>query len=407
MKAEIISIGTELLLGEIPDTNASYLASQLPLLGIDLNWVSQVGDNHARLVEVLRRAWDRSDLIITGGGLGPTEDDITREVVAELLGEEMILDQTLVSEMEQMFLKRGWKMPERNLKQAMVTSSVTSVPNPYGTAPGWWVEKDGRMLVTLPGPPRELHRMWTQEIAPRLRKKSTSILVSRVFKLLTLGEATVDEMASPLLSSTNPTIGVYAKFDGIHLRLAAKAANEQAALDLMAPFEQQLRDIFGTNIWGTDDDTLESAVGGMLTEKGLSLATMESCTGGLLASTITDAPGSSAYFKGGLVTYATQSKIDSGVDPAVIEKHGVISAETALAMATAARDRFGADIGIGVTGVAGPDGLDGKDAGTVHIGIDYQGSKKNVFINLPPRRIEVKRRAVLLALAELRKLLIA
>lgn len=407
MKAEIISIGTEILLGEITDTNASYLASQLPLLGIDLFWVSQVGDNKSRMVEALRRAWERSDLILTSGGLGPTEDDITREAVAELLGEEMTVDDALVAEIEQIFSTRGWPMPQRNLRQAMVTPSVASVANPLGTAPGWWVEKDGRMLAAMPGPPRELQRMWSQEIAPRLRKKSTSILVSRTFKTLTFGEASVDEMASHLLSSNNPTLAVYAKYDGIHLRLAAKAANEKAARDLMAPVEQQLRDIFGDSIWGVDEDTLDGVIGALLVEKGLTLAVMESCTGGMLASTITDAPGSSAYFKGGLVTYASQSKIDSGVDPSIIEKNGVISVETALAMASAARGRFGTDIGIGITGVAGPDEMEGKPAGTVHIGIDYRGEKKGKSLGFAPRRFEIKRRTVLQALVELRKLLIA
>ncbi|MFC1978615.1 competence/damage-inducible protein A [Chloroflexota bacterium] len=407
MKAEIISIGTEILLGEITDTNASYLASQLPLLGIDLYWISQVGDNRVRLVEILRRAWERSDLIITSGGLGPTEDDITREAIAELLGEELKVDNGLVAEIEGIFNRRGWQMPHRNIKQAMVVPSVAPVANPFGTAPGWWLEKDGRILTAMPGPPRELQRMWSQEIAPRLLCSATSVLVCRTFKTLALSEASVDEMASPLLSSSNPTLAVYAKYDGIHLRLAAKAADKQSALDLMAPVEQKLWGIFGGNIWGMDDDTLEGVIGSLLAEKGLTLATIESCTGGMLASTITDAPGSSAYFKGGLVAYASQSKVDNGVDSAVIEKHGVISVETAHSMALAARDKFGADIGIGITGVAGPDGMEGKPAGTVHIAIDYRGVKRDMSLDFAPRRFEVKRRTVLQALAELRKLLIA
>jgi len=407
MKAEIISIGTEILLGEITDTNASYLASQLPLLGIDLYLVTQVGDNKSRMVETLKRAWERSDLILTSGGLGPTEDDITREAIAELLGEEMTVDEAVAAEIKQMFSSRGWPMPKTNIRQAMVTPSVDPVSNPHGTAPGWWVEKDGRMLAAMPGPPRELQRMWAEEIAPRLRKEATSILVTRTFKTLTFGEGTVDEMASSLMSSNNPTLAVYAKYDGIHLRLAAKAADEQKALELMAQIEAQLRDIFGDSIWGVDDDTLEGVIGALLTEKELTLATMESCTGGMLASTITDVPGSSAYFKGGLVTYASQSKVDSGVDSSVIEKYGVISAETALAMASAVRDRFGTDIGIGITGVAGPDEMEGKPAGTVHIGIDCCGVKKGRSLVLAPRRFEFKRRTLLQALVELRKLLIA
>lgn len=406
MKAEIISIGTEILLGEITDTNASYLASQLPLLGIDLYWVSQVGDNKQRLTEILNRAWERSDLIITSGGLGPTEDDITRETIADLLGEGLTVDQNMLSEIEQMFKKRGWEMPASNIRQAMVTPSVTPVPNPVGTAPGWWLEKDGVMLAALPGPPREMQNMWTGQILPRLRNKASSILIRRTFKTVTLSEASVGEMVSPLMASSNPTLAVYAKYDGIHLRLAAKADDEASALKLMAPVEQRLREIFGDNIWGTDDDSLESVVGQMLMKRNLSLAVMESCTGGLLASIITDVPGSSTYFKGGLITYATPSKTEFGVDPAIIESYGVISAETAAAMASSARERFGADIGIGVTGVAGPDDMEGKPAGTVRIGLDYRGSVTKLSLNLPPRRIEVKRRAVLFILAQLRKQLL-
>lgn len=406
MKAEIISIGTEILLGEITDTDASYLASQLPLLGIDLYWVTQVGDNRQRLVEVLKRAWERSDLVLTSGGLGPTEDDITRDAIAELLEEDLVIDDELAIDIEQIFARRGWKMPKRNIRQAMVIPSVVPITNPLGTAPGWWIEKDDTMLAAMPGPPRELQRMWSQEIAPRLHQKANGVLITRTFKTLTLSEASVDEMASPLMSSSNPSLAVYAKYDGIHLRLAAKATDEKKALELMAPVEAQLRDIFGDSIWGTDADTLEGVIGGLLIEKDLTVSVMESCTGGMLASTITDVPGSSAYFKGGLVTYASQSKVDFGVDPTVIETYGVISVETALAMASTVRNWFYADIGIGITGVAGPDAVEGKRAGTVHVGIDYQGEKRSLSLDFAPRRFEVKRRTVLQTLAELRKLLI-
>ena len=407
MKAEIISIGTEILLGQITDTNASYLAGQLPLLGIDLYWVSQVGDNRQRLVEVVRCAWGRSQITISTGGLGPTEDDLTREAIAEVLGEELTVDPTLEQELREFFRRLSYEMPARNIKQATLIPSAQAIPNPRGTAPGWWVERQGRVLVAMPGPPEEMRRMWEREILPRLRTKiEAGVIMSTTFKTFGLSEAGVDELISPLLSSANPTLAVYAKPEGIQIRLTAKARESEEAKRLMAPMEARVREILGERIWGTDDDTLEGVVGELLINKGLSLATMESCTGGLLASTLTDAPGSSAYFKGGLVAYSNEMKSAWGVDAKLIEERGAVSPEVAQAMATAARLRLGADIGIGITGVAGPTEIEGKPAGTVYITIDDGGKSRLISANYPPRRPDVKRRAALAALFELRKTLL-
>ena len=407
MKAEIISIGTELLLGEITDTNASYLAAQLPLLGIDLYWISQVGDNQGRLMELLERAWSRSDLIIVTGGLGPTEDDITRNTIAAMLGEDLIIDPALLNHLESLFARRNWKMPRNNIKQAMIIASSKPISNPVGTAPGWWVEKDTRTILALPGPPSEMQRMWKMEVAPVLAQKSQCVIVSRTFKTMGLSEGGVDEMVSPLLSSNNPTLAVYAKKDGIHLRLTAKAVNQLEAERIISLAEAQLRSILGDNIWGVDDESIEVAIGLILARQGLTLSTMESCTGGLLASTLTDIPGSSVYFKGGLVSYANEVKTDFGVGAEIIAAHGVISPEVADAMAEAARSRFGTDIGIGITGIAGPDEVEGKPVGTVHIAIHLRNVKKVFSFTLPPRRLEVKQRAVFIALVELRRILLA
>lgn len=360
MKAEIISVGTELLLGEIIDTNASYLANQLPLLGVDLYWISQVGDNQARLVEVLKRAWQRSDLILTTGGLGPTEDDLTREAIAEMLGERLTIEPALKREIEGFFAQHGMKMSPSNIKQAALIPSASAIHN-IGTAPGWWVERDGRILAAMPGPHGEMRRMWDKEVLPRLHQRCTgAIIVSKTSKTFGLPEATVGELVSPLLSSANPTLAVYAKTDGIHLRLTAKARSQEEAEKMLAQGEASVRSILGEYIWGTDNDILEAVVGRLLTEKGLSLAVMESCSGGLLAATITDTPGSSIYFKGGLVAYSNEAKIAYGVAPQLISDYGAISSEVAQAMAEAARLRFGADIGVGITGVAGPDEMEGK-----------------------------------------------
>jgi len=406
MKAEIISIGTELLLGQITDTNASYLASRLPELGIDLLWVNQVGDNLERMKECLARALNRSDLVLTTGGLGPTEDDLTREAIAALMGEEARVDPALEQGLREFFSQRGYQMPESNIKQAIIPSAQV-IPNPRGTAPGWWVERDRKLVIAMPGPPSEMQRMWEKEVSQRLRERIPEIILSRTIKTYLLAEAAVGELVSPYLSSTNPTLAVYAKSDGIQLRLTAKAGNKARAEQMITQVEQGVRALLGDVIWGCDDETLESVVGALLIKKGLSLATMESCTGGLLASTITDVPGSSNYFKGGLVAYTNEVKVYYGVDAALLEKHGAISPEVAGAMAEAARHRLRADIGVGITGVAGPDAVEGKPVGTVHIAIDDGKEKRLIRGTYPPLRHEVKRRATNHALFEMRRTLLS
>ena len=408
MKAEIISVGTELLLGEITDTNAAYLAGQLPLLGIDLYWISQVGDNQARLVEVLKRAWQRSDLILITGGLGPTEDDLTREAIAEMLGEELRIDPLLECEIRKLFARRGITMAPSNIKQAAVIPSAKAIHNAWGTAPGWWVEKDGHILMAMPGPPREMHHMWHTEILPRLHQRATgAIIFSKTLKVFGLPEGTVGELVSPLLSSANPTLGVYAKADGIHLRFTAKAQSQKQAEEMIAQGEARVRSILGESIWGTDNDTLASVVGHLLAEKELSLAVMECCTGGLLTATITDTPDISAYFRGGLIAYSNEALIAYGVDAGLIDDCGVISSEVAQAMAKVSRLRLETDIGISITGVIGPDGLEDKPAGTMYIGIDSSENKKTIKRNYSGDRSRVKRLVIVAALSELRKMLLA
>ncbi|MFQ5933011.1 MAG: competence/damage-inducible protein A [Dehalococcoidia bacterium] len=404
MRSEIVSIGTEILLGEITDTNAPYIASRLPILGIDLYWIHQVGDNQGRLAEVLERALSRSDLVLTTGGLGPTQDDVTREAIAQVMGEEMKLAPALERELRAIFEGRGYPMPETNLKQACLIPSSNPIPNPRGTAPGWWVERDGKTIIAMPGPPSEMHRMWTKEVEPRLREMATEgVISSRTIKTFGIGEGSVDEMVAPLLSSTNPTIGVYARIDGIHIRITSKAENEEEAGKLISDMERRVREIMGDSIWGIDEETLESNVGRLLLLKNLSLATMESCTGGLLASTITDVPGSSSYFRGGLVAYTNEMKVEYGVDPAVIDAHGAVSFQTAEAMAQLCRERLGADFGVSVTGVAGPDSSEGKPPGTMFVGIasskDVRSFDPEVYGNRPL----MKQRAAIAALFQLQR----
>ena len=407
MYAEIIASGTELLMGETQDTNSSWLASQLLPLGLGLRQVSLVGDDLKDFTEVLERSWRRNAYTFTTGGLGPTTDDVTREAIARVISEEVYVDQRQVEVLKNLFRSRGTDMPSPNIKQAWMIPSATAIPNRMGTAPGWWVEKNGHVIVALPGPPGELHDMWEREIVPRIRERVRgNVLLTRTIKTIGLSEGAVDEMASSLFGVENPYLGVYAKPDGIHLRVIARASTQEEAQSLILPVEIQLRSIFQDNIWGTDDETAQESVGQLLRQGGLTLATMESCTGGLLASAITDVPGSSYYFKGGVVSYTNELKIASGVPAELIEKHGAVSSEVAGAMAQAVRQSLGADLGIGVTGVAGPEELEGKPPGTVYIGVAHSGGCESSYQRFPANnRSLIKRRAVTTALLTLRRIL--
>ena len=408
MKAEIIAIGTEILLGEIIDTNSAHIAQQLPELGIDLFYKTVVGDNRQRIVETFERAWNRSDLVITTGGLGPTEDDMTREGIAALLGETPSVDPVLETRLRAWFEGRGYPMPETNIKQAWLIPSARAIDNPRGTAPGWWVERDGHVIVSMPGVPPEMERMWANEVRPELERRSTgTVLVTRTIKTVGIGEGTVDEMAKPLYDTPDIGIGTYARADGVHLRIGAKGQTREEAWRRIAPVEDEMRRIFGNAIWGADDDTLEGAIGALLGEQRQTLGCMESCTGGLLASTLTDTPGAGDYFRGGIVTYWTDFKIESGVDASVIQEYGVISAETARAMASAAREHLRTDWGVGITGVAGPDPQEGKAPGTVFIGVVGPGGQVgSIGMTMNQGRAAVKRRAVTTALLLLRRALL-
>lgn len=408
MKAGIVSIGTELLLGEIVDTNASYIASQLPLVGLDLQAVIAVPDRMESLVEAFDQAFHRFDVVVATGGLGPTQDDLTREAIAQLLEEHMTVSPELERDLRAIFTAMGWSMPSSNIKQATLIPSAQAIPNPRGTAPGWWVEKEGKIIVAMPGPPAEMQRMWEVEVIPRLRAKlRCELVLTRTLKCFGLGEAEAGERAGPVFAMGNPTLGVYAKPDGIHLRLIARAPDQEKTMALIGQAERQLRAALADHIWGSDSDTLEGIVGGLLCARHLTLSTMESCTGGLLASTITDVPGSSAYFKGGFVAYTNEMKASLGVDDRLIEKHGAVSREAAEAMAQAARGQLRADIGLAVTGVAGPDPLEGKPPGLVYIGLADSKTTRSVEGRYPPRRADVKRRAAVHALFVLREKLVS
>ena len=408
MKAEIFSIGTELLMGELTDTNAAWIAGQLPPLGIQLQWVSIIGDDLEMLSDAFTRGLQRSDVIFTTGGLGPTQDDLTREAIAQALGETPTVQAEVVEGLERYFAGRGMTMPSHNIKQAHLIPSARFVRNRNGTAPGWWVEKDGRIIVCMPGPPGEMQPIWEEEVAPRLRELvDDEVTITRNIKTLGMSEAAIDEEISEFFGHANPYLGIYSKADGIHLRIIARSRDEAAGRELIAPVEAAIVDRLGPYIWGYDDETPEQAAGQALAERGLTLATMESCTGGFLANSITDRPGSSRYYKGGVVAVTEDLLRSSGVPSGIIERNGTVSRETALAMAQAARSTLGADYGIGITGVIGPEVVEEQPVGQVYVAIAGIKDSRELEFRTPPRRIVIKRRVSNTALTELRKLIVA
>jgi nicotinamide-nucleotide amidase len=332
---------------------------------------------------------------------------MTREGIAAVLGEEPSVDPDLEDLVRGFFRSRGYPMPESNLKQAWLIPSARAIPNPRGTAPGWWVERDGKIIVSMPGVPTEMELMWGREVTPELEARSDGqVLVTRTIKTVGIGEGTVDEMAKPLYGTPGIGIGTYARADGVHLRIGAKAATRQEAWERIRPVEEELDRIFGHAIWGRDEDTLEGSIAQMLDDRGQTLGTMESCTGGLLASTLTDVAGASQFFRGGIVSYWTDMKMEQGVDPGVIEEYGAIAPQTALAMARAARERLGTDYAIGITGVAGPDPQEGQSPGTVHVAVvGPDGDEGTISMSMNQGRQAVKRRAVTTALLLLRRAL--
>jgi nicotinamide-nucleotide amidase len=283
-----------------------------------------------------------------------------------------------------------------------VIPSVTPLANPVGTAPGWWAEHDAKVIVAMPGVPSEMMQMWENEVVPRLRLHAGASLFTRILRVTGLGESTVEERLDSLIHSDNPTVATYAKRDAVDVRITARATTLAEAEQLVAGVEAQAREVLGQHIFGVDSDTLQSVVLAMLIERKLKLATMESCTGGLLANLITDVPGSSNAFLGGLVSYATEMKVAWGVPRETVETHGVISAETAEAMAQAVREKLGSDIGVGITGVAGPDGQEGKPVGTVHIAVATPDGVRATSQRFRGARTEIKWRAAVTALSLLR-----
>ncbi|MFQ3548420.1 MAG: competence/damage-inducible protein A [Armatimonadota bacterium] len=409
MQAEIISVGTELLLGQIIDTNAAYLSRLLPELGINLRYRATVGDNAERLKNVLKSSLERADIIFTIGGLGPTQDDLTRETVAEVSENELVLDESIAEQLKAFFSKRNIEMPSTNLKQAMVPSKGRVFENPNGTAPGAvFCTPDSKYIIILPGPPREFQPMVDNYVVPFIKEvtgEKKSIIKSRILRVAGLGESIVEDKIKHLLGSLNPTVApLVAGNIEVHLRITAMAENEAEADRLIDKMDTKLVAELGSYVYGRDDQTLEQIVVSELKEKGLKLGLAESCTGGLIGDRITNVPGCSEVLLAGIVSYSNESKIRLlGVDKKTIEKYGAVSSETAEAMAIGIRKITGADVGVSVTGIAGPSGgSDEKPVGLVYMAVDMKGKVKVNKHVLYGKRVDIKARSAQNALLMLR-----
>jgi competence/damage-inducible protein CinA-like protein len=372
--AEIVTVGTEMLLGDLVDTNTAWISQRLAELGVGIYRHTTVGDNADRIVSALREASSRSDLVVTTGGLGPTSDDLTNACLSTLTGREMVEYPEAREHVDTMFERFGRTPTANNYKQALFPRGTELIPNPVGTAMGALVEWEGTLFATLPGVPTEMKSMFEETLEPLIRARSVGSIVSKTLHFAGIGESALVEKVQEFLDATDPTVAPLAGQGKVRLRITTRAATDREAQEKIAPVEKEVIARLGDYYFGEDDETLESAIGRLLQERGATLALAESCTGGLLAKRLTDLPGSSAYFGEGLVTYSNQSKERLlGVPHEMLVDHGAVSEPVAREMAEGARRVSGADYGLSVTGIAGPDGgTQEKPVGLVFVGISDQ-----------------------------------
>lgn len=378
MNGEIITIGRELLMGEIVDTNASYFARELANAGVTVRWSSQVGDDIGHLHEVIDRALNRSQIIITSGGLGPTSDDLSREAVASVLGEQLSVDPEMLAWIEGVFRERGiTEMPKTNVKQAHIVPSATFLPNPGGTAPGWWVRRNSSHIFMTPGPPREIKRMWASHIGPAVREMTgAGVVHTRILRTTGMTEGGIDELLGELFGIENPYLGIYAHVDGIQLRIISRAPTRQEAERLAAPVEAEIRKRIGPSIWGADEDSAASRLGELLVENGMTAGVIDSGTGGAVASMISQTAGHERWFRGSLVTGPGAAPLampllESMLGGPADRLTGAVSEAAALQMAQTARRLTSADLGIGITPPSSED--DEQTRGTVFVAFVSSG----------------------------------
>ena len=378
MSSEIIAVGTELLLGEIANTNAVYLSKRFAELGIDVYRHTSIGDNLLRVKDAIAEAFTRADIVVTTGGLGPTADDITKEAAAEYFGLSMELDEPSLAQIAGVFARIGYEMKENNKRQAYFPKGALVLDNPAGTAPGCLIHLDGKICILLPGPPKEVSTMYERHVKSYLQPYSSEVLVSRTLRFVGLGESAMEDAVKDIIQSqTNPTIAPYAvgRIGEVTLRISAKAKEEKEAEELIKPVAEKIMERVGEYVYGIDDDTLAGVVVKKLKDKGLKLAVAESITGGAFASAIISIPGASEVFDEAYVTYSNESKTRLlGVKEETLREHGAVSAETAKEMAIGAAKQSGADIAISFTGIAGPGGgTEEKPVGLMYLSLFHKG----------------------------------
>jgi nicotinamide-nucleotide amidase len=403
-----VGVGTELLLGQIANTNARDISRACASAGIDVYFHTVVGDNIDRMVETFRQALERADAVIITGGLGPTPDDITREAVAAVLGVELRRKQELVDKVKSVFERMGRTMPESNLRQADLPAGATPI-EPEGTAPGFMIEIDSKLLFALPGVPWEMQAMLQKSVMPWLRQRTGGqTIVSREIIVVGLGESKTHELIADVVEAqTNPTIAYRASAGQVRLRLTAKADSEADALALIRPIEQEVRSRLGEDAVGGEHSSLADALGETLRERDATIGVAESLTGGLIAAALTEASGSGDYFLGSLVCYDSAAKRDVvGVDPAILEGPGAVSEEAARALAEGAARKLSADLGISATGVAGPAEQEGKPVGTIFVGATFGGRTEARHVRGYGDRANVQAIAVTAALDLGRRLIL-
>lgn len=406
MKAEILAVGTEILLGDIINTNAQYLARRLADLGILVHHQTVVGDNEERLLEAYHFAFQRVECIITTGGLGPTTDDLTKEVGAKYFNKKLFIHEESNAKLEDFFEKRNLVLNEGNRKQAYFPDGGLILNNANGTAPGCIIDDNNKMLIMLPGPPKEMIPMFENYVVPYLSKFNNGTLVSRTLRICGIGEGHMAEKIGDLINrQDNPTIAPYAKEGEVLLRITSKAKTYAEAEELIIPIEHRIREILGEDIYGVGDTSLENVVGEMLVDKRLTIAVAESCTGGLLAGRLINYPGISAVFMDGVVSYSNEAKVSRlGVRIDTLEKYGAVSAEIAMEMAKGVAQTSNTRIGLATTGIAGPaGGSDNKPVGLVYVGLYIDGVVKTKKLNLWGNRQKIRDLAVIQSLDWLRR----
>ena len=405
MRCEVIAVGTELLLGQIVDTNSAWMGEQLALAGIDSHFQTRVGDNRGRMVSALRLALERADAVILCGGLGPTRDDITRDAIAEVMGVDLLRDDSVAEHLRAHFEARGREMPVSNLRQADVPAGASRIPQMPGTAPGLVCPHGDKVIYAVPGVPYEMRIMLEGTVIPDLRRRAgvSSVIRSRILRTWGTSEARLGELCADrhdaLERSGHATIAFLASgIEGLKVRVTAKAESGDAVSRILDEEEAKLRRILGDLVFGVDGESMEEVVLGLLRERGLTLAVAESVTGGMVAMRLTAVPGASAVFRGAVVAYASEVKYDV-ID---VPRGPVISPGAARAMATGAAERLGADVGLATTGVAGPDRQEGHAPGTVFLGLHREGESEAHEVRLPGDRERVRQYAVIALLNLLR-----